>query len=149
MKSYKNKTQLVIAVLFVLGLTLNASAQSTPHYEESTNNRKYALLVRNTQHMRAALQTASQLRETGTNYEAFEVVICGKVVKELRDKENQSIPDMFKQAEGLNVRFSVCGMSLNKFNISPELLPEQFELVDNGLIRIFELQDNGYNTIEL
>ncbi|MEK6481888.1 DsrE family protein [Catalinimonas sp. 4WD22] len=149
MKSYKNKIQVIIAVLFILGLTLNASAQTTSEQGENTGKKKYALLVRNTEHMGAALKTASQMRESGSNYEAFEVVVCGKVVSELIDKENETIPDMLKQAGELNVRFSVCGMSMNKFNISPGLLPEQFEVVNNGLIRIFELQENGYYTIEL
>lgn len=89
------------------------------------------------------------MKASGKDYDAFEVVVCGKVVNELIDKEHKQLPNMLKQAEELEVRFSVCGMSLDKFSISPEQLPEQFELVDNGLIRIFELQENCYYTIEL
>lgn len=149
MKSYKNKIQLVITVLFVLGLVFNTSAQTTPCPEESAGKKRFALLVRNTQHMGAALKTASQMRESGTNYDAFEVVVCGKVVQELIDPENEQIPDMLKQAEDLNMTFTVCGMSMDKFTISPKQLPEQFEVVPNGLIRIFELQESCYYTIEL
>lgn len=146
MKSYKS-IQLVIIVLFSLGLPLNMTAQSAHCKDE--NVKKYALLVRNSEHMGAALKTASQMVESGTHYEAFEVVICGKEVMKLANKENKQLSGMLQQAQDLKVSFSVCGMSLNKFNISPEELPDQFEVVNNGLIRIFELQENCYYTLEL
>lgn len=149
MKLYKNNIQFVIALLFVLGLAFNTSAQTTSCPEERASNKKFALLVRNTEHMGAALKTATQMKESGMSYDAFEVVICGKVVQELIDQENEQVPDMLKQAENLDISFSVCGMSLDKFSISSKQLPKKFKVVDNGLIRIFELQENCYYTIEL
>lgn len=149
MKAYKNNIQLLALILFVLGLAFTVSAQRTPCAEGNAGKKKYALLVRTTEHMGAALKTAAQMRGAGTSYDAFEVVVCGKVVQELTDTENKRISGMLKQAEDLNVIFSVCGMSLNQFSISPEQLPEQFEVVENGLIRIFKLKENCYYTIEL
>ena len=149
MKLYKNNIQIVITLLFALGLAFNTSAQTTPCSLENTGKKNYALLVRTTQHMGAALKTASQMREAGMDYDAFEVVVCGKVVQELIDQENKQVPEMLKQAEDLNMTYSVCGMSLDKFGISSEQLSGNFNLVENGLIRIFELQENCYYTIEL
>jgi intracellular sulfur oxidation DsrE/DsrF family protein len=149
MRLNKNIIKLTALILFVVGLAFTAKAQIKPCPGENSGKRNYAILVRNTQHMQAALKTASQMKASGKDYDAFEVVVCGKVVNELIDKGHKQLPNMLKQAEELEVRFSVCGMSLDKFSISPEQLPEQFELVDNGLIRIFELQENCYYTIEL
>jgi intracellular sulfur oxidation DsrE/DsrF family protein len=148
MKRYKNNIPLFILILFASALAFNASAQSTPCTGGNTE-KKYALLVRSTEHMGAALKTASQMKASGKKYDAFEVVVCGKVVQELTDKENKQIPDMLTQAKTLNVTFTVCGMSLDKFKLSSDQLPDQFEVVENGIIRIFELQDNCYHTIEL
>lgn len=139
---------LLITILF-LGLSNSSEAQNVPCKANEKGLNKYALLVRTTQHMGAALKTAKRLSEAGKSYEEFEVVVCGKVVKELADKSNEAVSKMLTEAERLNVRFSVCGMSMKKFEVHQQALPEQLEVVDNGLVRIFELQENCYYTIEL
>ena len=107
---------------------------------------KYALLVRSAEHIQASLKTASQLRDAGIQYQAFEIVICGSVVKELVHQETTS---WLKQGQSLGITFSVCGMSLDKFRVDASALPVGMKVVDNGLIRIFQLQESGYATIEL
>ncbi len=139
---------LLFAILFV-GLSYSSEAQNVPCKANEKGLNSYAILVRTTQHMGAALKTAKQLSEAGKSYEAFEVVVCGKVVKELADKSNEAVSKMLTEAVSLNVKFSVCGMSMEKFEVQPQELPKPLEVVDNGLVRIFELQENCYYTIEL
>lgn len=149
MKSYKNIFRITLLVLTASAMSFNSNAQSKPCPEETGGKNNYALLVRNTQHISAALKTASQLKTSGKDYDAFEIVVCGKEVTNLIDKDNGQVKEILTQAQLLNIRLSVCGMSLNKFGIATDQVPKQVEVVENGLIRIFELQENCYFTIEL
>lgn len=149
MKTLINISKGLLFTIIFVGLSYSSGAQNVPCKANEKGLNKYALLVRTSQHMGAALKTAKQLNEAGKDYEEFEVVVCGKVVKELADKSNEVVSKMLTEAERLNVRFSVCGMSMEKFEVHQQALPEQLEVVDNGLIRIFELQENCFYTIEL
>lgn len=74
----------------------------------------------------------------------FEVVICGKSVTKLNN-----YTDLIDRATGSGITLSVCGMSLNKFSVEKDALPQGVDVVPNGLIRIFDLQEKGYKTITL
>ena len=47
------------------------------------------------------------------------------------------------------VTFKVCGMSLDKFKIAPTELTEGATIVPNGLTYMFDLQQEGFITVEL
>lgn len=103
------------------------------------------MLIRNMNHLNAAIKTVQMLEEDGQKSVAnFEVVICGKEVKNLRKHS-----DLICSAKEHNIRLSACGMSMEKFSVKNSALPAGVDIVPNGLIRIFELQENGYQTVTL
>lgn len=119
------------------------SDQKAPNYADSGKN--YAMLIRNINHLNAAIKTVNMLTEKNREaVDQFEVVICGKTVTKLKTNA-----DLINKAKQSGITLSVCGMSMNKFSITKEDLSNQVGIVPNGLIRIFELQEQGYYTITL
>lgn len=105
----------------------------------------YAMLIRNMNHLNAALKTAGMLKKDGGNgIDHFEVVICGKSVTQLNDHAG-----LIDDAVQAGITLTACGMSLNKFSVSEDELPQGVGVVPNGLIRIFHLQKKGYQTVTL
>lgn len=135
---------LVLATMMFLLIIGEAYTQSiTTNPEHGIDN--YAMLIRNINHLNPAIKTVEMLQQdSGTTPQNFEVVICGKAVKDLKPNA-----DLLKKAENHGITLSVCGMSLTKFSITEDQLPEYIKVVPNGLIRIFELQKKGYLTITL
>ena len=141
--------QIFTAFLLSILIVPIANSQSV----ESNNQRQikpdtgedYAILVRKMNHLNAALKTVRMMEEEEENtIHRFEVVICGKGVTQLNNDA-----DLVGKATQAGITLSACGMSLNKFSISKDELPEGIRVVGNGLIRIFELQEQGYKTITL
>lgn len=142
------KTMKYITAIMLMALTLiTVQTTQATSAERIHDNGKYALLVRTMQHINASLKTAGQMRESGMIYDAFEIVICGKVIKELVGSGQMG--ELLAKAKSLGVQLSVCGMSMEKLKIPEDALADGFEVVPNGLIRIFALQQDGYQTIEL
>lgn len=113
--------------------------------EPAPEGKRYAMLIRNTNHLKAAVETVTMLRQrNSTSVEQFEVVICGKAVARLQQHR-----ELICRARAHDIRVSACGMSLHKFSVSPSALPAGVGVVPNGLIRMFELQEQGYRTISL
>lgn len=145
-----NFFKLLILTLFLLtGTLIQTQAQSSTnttaaiHSDKQSNN--YALLVRNFNHLNAAVKTVDMMTEDDPNaVNNFEVVICGKKIRNIND--HQSLID---EAQNKKITITACGMSMNKFSMDKKELPEGIDVVPNGLIRIFELQDKGYKTITL
>lgn len=151
MKFIKYKKSIVIAPLlliaFVIALKVNAESIGGDYTIIKPKEAKYALLIRETKHIAIAVKTAQQLKEANPNYKQFEIVLCGKSVMQLIN--NKEVDDIINKGINLGIKFSVCQLSLDKFEIKSTDLPDGLKVVPNGLIRIFELQDEGYKTIEL
>lgn len=152
-----NKIKIHIGILMAVYFCLHAqpvtsqTASSNKALEEdavSTNAQNYAVLVRKVPHIKASIKTARQM----TNDDAyqvgnFEVIICGKVVKQLRSQP--SIQKLMKQGRALEMQFHACGMSMKKFGIDPSELASGISVVRNGITHMFDLQAQGYLTVEL
>ena len=54
-----------------------------------------------------------------------------------------------KQGSAAGVTYNLCGLSLKQFSIDPETLVDGVEIVPNGLTYMFDLQQQGYTTVEL
>jgi intracellular sulfur oxidation DsrE/DsrF family protein len=148
MKTYK----LLFLTLFLLaGTFISTQAQpsttenktSAIQSDEQSNN--YALLVRNYNHLRAAVKTVDMMTEDDPNaVNKFEVVICGKKITNINKHKS-----LINEAKQKGITLTACGMSMNNFSMDKEELPEGVGVEPNGLIRIFELQEKGYKTITL
>lgn len=139
-----------ILTAFLLSIFLISNAYSQPVESETTEHfqlqkgQDYAMLIRNMNHLNAALKTVEMMEGDARAVDHFEVVICGKIVTELNDHT-----DLIDRATGSGITLSVCGMSLNKFSVEKDELPQGIGVVPNGLIRMFDLQEKGYKTIAL
>lgn len=152
----KNSIKLfAITLIQVLIFTFsdNAAAQNQISKEpikgsNVSNSQNFGMLVRTEEHIRASVKTASQLLK-GDKFKTdhIEIIICGEAVELL--KKGSPIEDVLKQALDMKVRIVACGMSMEKQKVNKESLLPGVEIESNGIIRIFELQIQGYKTVEL
>lgn len=84
------------------------------------------------------------LTKEGRTVEHFEVVLCGKKITQINKNR-----DLIKKAQKTGITVTACGMSMNKFSMTKSDLPDSVRVVKNGLIRIYDLQEQGYKTITL
>lgn len=142
-----------LLVLFgALALTLTScqapadKADPPPPPPKVENN--YFILNRNVEQLKAVGKAAADLAATDAEaYGTFKVVVCGKSVKDLIDEEKMK--DAVALLQAGNVEMYACGLSLKKFGVDPESLPEFYDIVPNGLVFGFELQKEGYYSITL
>jgi len=137
----KNILLSAIALTIVLFFTATTRAQET-----KKNN--YVVLTKKIPQLQPILLTAETLKKEDDNaFGDFQVIICGKTVNQLSNKE---LMDKFiEKAKTINVKIVVCGLSLKKFKIDKSIVPKSIEVVKNGLLYDFRLQEKGYLSIEL
>lgn len=107
---------------------------------------KYAMLVRNAEHLEASVKTGAELIKQNPSI-AFQIVVCGPLVKDIADVA--AMRQLMYRAEEEGVTVLACGISMKKFNIAAADLPRSVKVTENGLLYIFGLQENGYKTITL
>lgn len=108
-------------------------------------------LLRQSGHISQALKTVNQLKVGAKASKSIHmgkvaIIICGDAVKEFAGANNNEI---VTEAERLGVTLMGCGLSLNKFNLKKEDLMPGVQFVNNGFIKAFELQKEGYLSVEL
>ena len=142
-----------ITIIQILLFTFaeNATAQTSKESIKEINTsspQSFGMLVRTEEHIKASVKTASELLK-GDKFKTdhIEIIICGEAVELL--KKGSPIENVLKKAIDMKVRIVACGMSMEKQNVSKESLLPGVEIESNGLIRIFELQIQGYKTVEL
>lgn len=142
MKQMKLVSALVAVLLMMANVTFASGTQA------NAKSDNYALLVSNPKHIKVAVMTAKELfKNPKFSTQHFEVVVCGKAVQALM-KNNERQPEIEK-GMSLGVSFKACNISLKKAQITPDKLIKDVVVVPNGLVRMFELQKEGYHTIEL
>ncbi len=133
---------LSVFTVFITLFTVKANAQDTI----TKNN--YVVLTSKIPQLKPILLTAEALeQEDRSNYGDFQVIICGKTVEDLKNKE--LMHDLLHKAETQNVKIVVCGFSLKKFNIDEKDIPKELEVVPNGILYNFQLQKKGYRSLAL
>lgn len=116
--------------------------------QTNTENQKYVVLTKKIPQLKPILLTAEDLqKEDGSNFGDFQVIICGKTVTELTDKEQ--LEPFLQKAKELNVTVNACGFSLKKFGVDETKLPKQIKIVKNGILYDFQLQKKGYHSLGL
>ncbi|MFD0933307.1 DsrE family protein [Psychroflexus salinarum] len=139
----KHSITYITALLFLILGTSEMKAQ-----DHHSDQHDYVVLSKNIKQLKPILMTATSLaEEDGENYGEFKVIFCGKTVSDM--KNNADFTMLLKQAKLQNVKVSACGLSLNKFNINPDQLPELLEVVDNGILYGFQLKKNGFISLTI
>ena len=151
-----NKIKISLAILIAGFFTFSAEPltgqpASTNAPKEEFNEAEpdnYATLVRKIPHIKASIKTARQMKANDRHRAGkFEVIICGKVVKKLGNRPQ--VNNIVEKGQALSIRFSACGMSMNKFGIEKSDLAEGIQVIPNGIVRMFDLQEQGYYAVEL
>ena len=92
--------------------------------------------------------TAEALKvEDSKAFGDFQVIICGKEIGDITDPEK--INGFIEKATKAGVQLVACGFSLNKFQVDKTKIPEEIEVVENGILHNFQLQKKGYKSISL
>ena len=113
------KKQFLIFALLVLilstSIAVNAQEQNVNQIENSIkNNGKYALLVQNSKHLMASVMTGEAFKNKSEAIQ-FEIVLIGKVVKDLATDEK--LKSVVMKAEKLGIRIVVCEFAMNKLGV--------------------------------
>ncbi|MFD1095619.1 DsrE family protein [Salegentibacter chungangensis] len=139
------KTIILSSFAIILSLF---STQAQAQEKHETEKRNYIVLTRKIPQLKPIILTAKSLaEEDGHHFGDFQVVVCGKTVSGLQDKEKMA--PYLEMAEEAGVHIKACGFSLKKFETDPDKLPKEIEVVKNGLLHNFRLQKKGYLSIEL
>ena len=139
----KNAILFITTMLLLLFGTYQLQAQNI---NAEMNN--YLVLSKNIKQIKPILMTANALaKEDGKKYGAFYVIICGKTVTQIND--NSDFNTLLEEAKAQNVKVFVCGISLSKFNITPETLPNTLEVIPNGILYGFQLTKRGFITLTI
>ncbi len=136
-----------IAMLFMMTASANLFAQHTnpEPIEYSGTSTQFAVMINNARHYRMAVLTAQELQVEKKGYQ-FEIVVTGKLVKELA--EDESLLETVKKAAELGVKTVLCKKAMDFLGVKKEDLDERIEITPNAWIYMFELRDKGYNVIE-
>lgn len=105
---------------------------------------KFAFGVSDEFHLKGVLNMYDTLMDSGVVIEAFEIVVKGKVVKDL--VKGSELDTFFEKYRG-KVKVSVCSMAMKKLGVTEDQLFEGLEPVPTASIRMLQLQANGYNTL--
>ena len=95
--------------------------------------------------IKGGIKMYEQLIDSGAEIEHFEIVIWGKIVKDMT--ENEELRTFIKEHKHDKLKLSVCEVAMSKLGVSEEDLPDGVTPVPNAWIRLYQLQANGYNTL--
>jgi intracellular sulfur oxidation DsrE/DsrF family protein len=137
-------------ILFIAILSLLTSAISFS--QEKGNNKKDNLLfmLRQQEHINQALKTIDHLQvrhKTSLNMGKVVIIVCGEAVTSLTGKEAEAWVERLSRQP--DVTILACGLSLAKFGKSEKDLVNGIGYTENGFIKAFELQKQGYLSVEL
>ncbi|WP_289021720.1 sulfur reduction protein DsrE [uncultured Salegentibacter sp.] len=134
-----------ILIFTALIMLFSVGSQAQDHNPEKNN---YVVLTKKIPQLKPILITVEELqKEDGHHFGDFQIIVCGKTVKGLTDKNQMQ--GFVQKAKELDISLMACGFSLNKFDVDPKQIPTEMEIVENGILYNFQLQKKGYTSIEL
>lgn len=137
------KTMLSMSLLMMALLFSGSYAQAQDDVKHN-----YVVLTKKIPQLKPILITAEKLKEEdGKSFGEFEVIICGQEIGDITDPSK--VDEFISIAEGLGVKLIACGFSLNKFKVDRQAVPEEMEVVENGILYNFQLQKKGYKSLGL
>ena len=110
-------------------------------------NGKYAMMVMNVQHFKAAMITGNAFYKKSPKVK-FQIIACGNLVKEIA--ENPELKkEVAKVAQIPGHQVVICGLSIRQLNVDSAKLPKEAVITDNALLYSFGLQEMGYKMLIL
>lgn len=85
--------------------------------------------------------------EQTTAFGEFHIIICGKGISEITDAE--IVQPHLEKAKKTGAKIFACGFSLDKFKIDRTKIATEINIVDNGILYNFQLQNKGYSSLSL
>ena len=107
-------------------------------------------MLRQTEHINQALKTIEDLhtgKDSKLNVGDIVIIVCGQAVESLTGNEAKEW--VAKTSKYKCVSILACGLSLDKFKKSKDELVPGVKYTRNGFIKAFELQKQGYLSVEL
>ncbi|RIV31433.1 hypothetical protein D2V08_13345 [Flagellimonas lutimaris] len=105
---------------------------------------QYAIGVSDERQFKGALSMYDFLVENGVEIKDYEVVVKGKIVKNLvKGSELEAFFQKYKS----KVRVSICSVAMEKLGVSEDELFDGLEPIPTWSVRILQLQAKGYNTL--
>lgn len=133
----------IIAMLISL-LAIGTALEQTVNFEK--NN--YLVLSKNIEQLKPVMLTATELAEQdGNKYGVFHVIFCGKTVQNI--SKNKEFLSLTQQAKEQHLKVFVCRLSLKKFGIDPNDIPDTIEVTENGILEGFQLTKKGFLTLTI
>lgn len=149
--SNKYTAMLAAGIMFFLSscATGTTVAQPAPAQQGAAAAKSnYAVLVSQPNHLKAAVNTAQAVKsDSKYNSDSFVIMACGKSVEAF--VQGSDMAQEIEAGRKAGVTYRICGMSMKKFNIDKSQLMDGVEVVPNGLTHMFDLQLQGYTTVEL
>lgn len=139
--------RIISCLLLLIGANLTAFGQDKLSEEvvaDLKQTPKFAFGVSDEFHLKGVLNMYDTLVESSVAIEAYEIVVKGKVVKDL--VKGSELDAFFEKYRG-KVKVSVCSMAMKKLGVTEDQLFEGLDPVPTASIRMLQLQANGYNTL--
>lgn len=108
------------------------------------NSTKFAIMVSNVEHFKAALVTADQMYKCSQNF-IIQIIVIGELVKAIAG--DQALFEEINNAYEIGVQLIVCEIAMATNKIPKKLLDSRIATIRNGWIYMFELKDKGFNTL--
>lgn len=137
---------------FIMLFTLAASAQNTVSssidkqvVRDLNKTPNMALGLTEERHIQEAFKFFNQMLVSEVKLEKFEIVIWGKVVKNL--KEDSELYRAIEVNQHSKLQVSVCEVAMERLGVAEDELPEGATPVSNAFLRLLQIQASGYNVI--
>lgn len=136
--------------LLILATILLNSTVAFSQKENTGKRDNLLFLLRQTEHINQALKTVEQLQSNAKatiKTGKIVIIVCGEAVTTLSTEAAKEWVSKIKSHPQVSIL--ACGLSLDKFKISQNNLVEGIGYTRNGFIKAFELQKQGYLSVEL
>ncbi len=148
----KTLAKLLALLLVIASAPLLATAQESTKempqqmIEHISKTPNIGFAVKTEKALRGALGNYKRLKENKVPIEHFEVVIAGKILKDI--SRNQKLYSLVEaQLQQKDFKITVCAVAMKNLRLHLEDLPNGVEMTPTYSLRILELQALGYNMI--
>ena len=149
-QSFAGALLLLLVLLFTFNNSKTFAQSPAPLTKQEKNDlkkhRHYAFLAEEDKHLKGAWLTYQQLTDAGIPVRNFEVVVIGKLAKNIT--ENPELHQQVTEKSDGKFKVTVCDMALEKLKVDKQKLPAKAKIISNGYLRIFQLQAQKYLTIQ-
>jgi len=138
-------TLLLLTVLIFSSNYSQAQTQTLgAKVEYKGSSKKIAVMVSDVLHFNVSIETI-ELLDLKKNGLAFEIVIVGKLAKEI--VENEALKQAIDKAEKVGAKLVICEYALDLLKVDKLKLDNRIHITPNALVYMFELKDKGFNTL--